>query len=102
MPLIAVVLDAIALAGYIFQDQHQNHVMFVSGMILQAVVVAVLLLMMITYSGKRHEKRDYPHKGYRYFSFRYSIIFLSFLINAVVAFLYALNLVSGGSSVLFQ
>lgn len=102
MPFIAIILDEIAAAVYVIQDQNRTQSMFVAGLIVQAVLALILLIMTFSYGGPRKQKRDYTLKGYRYLTVRFGIIIISLIINAVMVFLYVLNLKNGGSAVLFH
>jgi hypothetical protein len=68
----------------------------------QIVLTVILLGMTFSYGGKRRQTHDLPFKGYHYTTLRYAIIIFSMIINAVATFLYLLNFLNGGSSVLFQ
>ncbi|PHL20274.1 hypothetical protein CQR37_15375, partial [Enterococcus faecium] len=50
----------------------------------------LLLIMMISYKGKKYA-RVQTEIFVKYVSIRYGIIILSFLVNAIVLFLYVLN-----------
>lgn len=73
------------------------------GMLFQGVVTVILLIMAIAYNGKRYGYRTIQNRvgHYRNFSLRYLIIFLSFVINAVVLVIYILNY-TGTNPLIFQ
>ncbi len=59
-------------------------------MIFQGVITLLLLIMIISYKGKKYA-RVQTEVFVKYVSIRYGIIILSFLMNAIVLFLYVLN-----------
>ncbi|MBK4840843.1 hypothetical protein CUZ98_1937 [Enterococcus faecium] len=59
-------------------------------MVFQGVITLLLLVMMLSYKGKRYA-RIQTKAFVKYVSIRYGIIILSFLVNAIVLFLYVLN-----------
>ncbi|EMF0377639.1 hypothetical protein JMQ87_002494 [Enterococcus faecium] len=59
-------------------------------MIFQGVITLLLLIMIISYKGKKYA-RVQTEIFVKYVSIRYGIIILSFLMNAIVLFLYVLN-----------
>lgn len=101
MPLIALIIDALAFGAYYLQMQNSSY--YTVGVVVQAVLTLILLIIAISYSGKRYGYRTIQNRvgHYRNFSLRYVIIFLSFLINAAVLFLYVLN-ITGTNSLIFQ
>jgi uncharacterized membrane protein len=102
MPLIAILLDAIALGGYFVQDSSRTHAMFVAGFVVEVVITVLLLIMTIAYRGPRRQQHDYNLKGWRYTTLRFAIIIFSLIINAGMLLLYFLNLKNGGSAVVFR
>jgi hypothetical protein len=66
MPLLAILLDAIAFGGYFVQDHNRTHTMFVTGFVVQLVVTVLLLIMVFAYRGPRTQRHDYNLKGWRY------------------------------------
>ena len=59
-------------------------------MIFQGVITLLLLIIIISYKGKKYA-RVQTEIFVKYVSIRYGIIILSFLMNAIVLFLYVLN-----------
>ncbi|MCI1984338.1 MAG: hypothetical protein LKJ47_06170 [Bifidobacteriaceae bacterium] len=102
MPLIAILLDAIALGGYFVQDGNRTHSIFVAGFVVEVVITVLLLVMTFACRGPHRQQHDYNLKGWRYMTLRYAIIIFSLVVNAVLLFLYFLNLKNGGSAVLFR
>lgn len=102
MSLVALLLDAIAVGGYFVQDSSRTRQMFVAGIVVELIITLILLCFVIFYRGRRRQKRDYTFKGYRYVTFRYAFIILSFLGNLAILLLYFLNLKNGVSAVLFR
>lgn len=88
--VFAMLLDALCVGMYFFQRQHQNTVVLTVGLVMQAAMVLALLVLMITYKGKRYHTIQ-PVVGVRYFSFRFAVIVFSFAIHGIMEFLYLLN-----------
>lgn len=99
MPLIAIVLDALA-AGVLMMARQAGMSMAMPALIGQAVITVILLIITFSYGGKRHAKIQ-TSVFMRYFSIRYSIIVISLIVNAVGLALYALA-VFGNNPLLFQ
>ncbi|WP_461240928.1 hypothetical protein [Paucilactobacillus sp. N302-9] len=99
MPLLALIIDAMAFGIYYLQAQTPTTGMFMIGLIAQIVLAIISLVIMVSYQGRRKQKHDYTLKGYRYLTIRFAIILFSFIINALMVFLYVLNLM--GNHVVF-
>jgi hypothetical protein len=94
MPFIAILLDLLAFGVYYFQNGHDFSGMFWLGTIVQAIIFLILLVSCFTYNGRKLSKfatYDRVTSGYRHFSFGYAIIIFSTIVNAMVLFLYVLN-----------
>lgn len=89
MPFIAILIDLLTLGGYFIQLNHGGAMTYLLGLIFQGVMTILLLIIMIGYHGKKYA--GYRPEGYSYFTIRYAIIVLSFVINGLVLFLYGLN-----------
>lgn len=90
LPFIAILFDLVAAAAYFLQLNYQTSGILFIGMIFQGVITLLLLVMMLSYKGKRYT-RIQTKVFVKYVSIRYGIIILSFLVNAIVLFLYVLN-----------
>lgn len=90
MPLLALLLDILAALVYYFQLDSLTDTRILLGLILQSILVILLALITFTYKGKRYSTMQ-PYLFMKYFSIRYSIIVLSFLLNVFLLFLYVLN-----------
>lgn len=100
MPLIAIILDVLAVGLYHWQSQLLTHSRFLLGFSGQVLVVLLCLGLTIAYHGPRKQQHDYTFKGYRYLTIRFAIILFSLLINGIVLFLYYLNL-TGRNTMIF-
>ncbi|GEK28104.1 hypothetical protein [Furfurilactobacillus siliginis] len=98
MVLLSLLVDALAAGSYWLQMTVPA--LRIVGAILQVVFIVAQLIFMIGYQGPRREKHDYDLKGYRYSTIRYTVIVWSLIINALLLFLYALNLF-GGNPIVF-
>lgn len=92
MPIIALILDLLAFGLYHWQSQLLTHSRILVGFGGQIILVLLCLGLVLAYRGPRQQKHDYTLKGYRYLTVRFAIILFSLLLNAVVLFLYYLNL----------
>ena len=90
LPFIAILFDLVAAAAYFLQLNYQTSGILFIGMIFRRVLTLLLLVMMLSYKGKRYA-RIQTKVFVKYVSIRYGIIILSFLVNAIVLFLYVLN-----------
>ncbi|HGF7892520.1 TPA: hypothetical protein QFB99_000808 [Enterococcus faecium] len=90
LPFIAILFDLVAAAAYFLQYNRQSSEVLFVGMIFQGVITLLLLIMIISYKGKKYA-RVQTEIFVKYVSIRYGIIILSFLMNAIVLFLYVLN-----------
>ncbi|HAX1539421.1 TPA: hypothetical protein ACGE5R_002776, partial [Enterococcus faecium] len=86
LPFIAILFDLVAAAAYFLQLNYQTSGILFIGMIFQGVITLLLLVMMLSYKGKRYA-RIQTKVFVKYVSIRYGIIILSFLVNAIVLFL---------------
>ncbi|KRN25609.1 hypothetical protein [Lacticaseibacillus camelliae] len=98
MPLIAILLDAIAFGSY--RLQAQSAALYHLGLVGQSVIVLALLIMTITYKGKKLGWFNFATWTHN-FTIRYAVIVLSLIVNALVLFLYILNL-TGTNTLIFR
>lgn len=98
MSLIAILLDAIAFGSYWLQTQSTD--LYLLGAIGQGVITLALLIMTVTYRGKKFGWFNFATWAHN-FTLRYTVIVLSFIVNAVVLFLYVLNL-TGTNPLIFR
>lgn len=77
-------------SSLLLQYNHQSSEVLFVGMIFQGVITLLLLIIIISYKGKKYA-RVQTEIFVKYVSIRYGIIILSFLMNAIVLFLYVLN-----------
>lgn len=99
MPFIAILIDILAAGAYFLQRFNQETLLLFVGIIFQAIISVILFFLMVTYKGKRYSTLQ-PRPFVRYFSIRYAIIVFSFILNALVLFLYILNRM--GNPVIFS
>ncbi|MCI1894734.1 MAG: hypothetical protein LKJ29_09935 [Lactobacillus sp.] len=97
MPLFALLLDVIA-AGVFWLQQSQG--LYLLGTIIQGGLTLVLLIMLFTYQGKRFGWFNFSTWSH-VFTVRFAVIVFSFLINAIMLFVYILN-VTGANNVIFH
>lgn len=88
--IFAIFLDVLSAGLYFFQRQHPDPPILTVGLVLQAVMVIALLVLTITYKGKRYRTIQ-PVVGVRHVSIRFAVIILSLVIHGIVEFLYILN-----------
>lgn len=100
MPFLALLLDLLAALVYYFQLDSLTDMRVLLGLILQIVIFILLALITFTYKGKRYATMQ-PYLFMKYFSIRYSIIVLSFVLNGFLLFLYVLNFM-GINDVIFS
>lgn len=98
MSVTALLLDAAAFGTYWLQTQAAG--LYVFGVIAQGVITLALLIMTFTYKGKRFGWFNFQTWAHN-FTIRYTVIVLSLIVNAVVLFLYVLN-VTGTNSLIFR
>lgn len=89
MPFIAILIDTLTLGGYFLQLNNGGSIFYLIGLIFQGIMTVLLLFITIGYHGKK--LTSFRPAGYPYLTIRYAVILLSFLINAIVLFLYGLN-----------
>lgn len=99
MPFVAIIIDLITLGAYFLQLNYGSQTIYLFGLIFQVAMTALLLFITLAYHGKRFSR--WRPEGYSYFSIRYAIIVLSFIINGMVLFLYVLNFF-GGNDLIFS
>lgn len=101
MPFFAILIDILAFGAYSLQRQNPSHGLYVLGIIVEVILTVVLLIMTFTYNGRRRSRfRNYDTWTHN-FTFRYAIIVLSMIINAVVLVLYFLN-ITGRNPLIFS
>ncbi|MGX7374635.1 hypothetical protein ACWOEQ_07590 [Enterococcus asini] len=100
MPFLALLLDLLAALVYYFQLDSLTDTRVLLGLVLQIVIFILLALITFTYKGKRYAAMQ-PYLFMKYFSIRYSIIVLSFILNGFLLFLYVLNFM-GINDVIFS
>ncbi|WP_461226604.1 hypothetical protein [Lacticaseibacillus suihuaensis] len=98
MTLIAILIDGLAAAGYHVQATAGMHL---AGTVFQGVLTLVLLVMTFSYKGKRLGWFNFSTWAHN-FTFRYAIIILSLLVNAVLLFVYVLNVTGQNTTLLFH
>lgn len=89
MPLITLLIDVLTLGGYFLQLNTGGSTFYLMGLIFQGIMTVLLLFILISYHGKKLTR--FRPAGYLYLTVRYAVILISFLINAIVLFLYGLN-----------
>lgn len=100
MPFLALLLDLLAALVYYFHADSLTDTRILLGLVLQAVIFILLALITFTYKGKRYSTMQ-PYLFMKYFSIRYSIIVISFVLNGFLLFLYVLNFM-GINDVIFS
>lgn len=90
MPFLVILIDLFAALVYFFQLNTPSQSTNFVGLIIQALIAFILLIITFRYSGKRYASIQ-PVLFVKYFSIRYAIIVISTLINILVLFLYFLN-----------
>ncbi|MFZ2353202.1 hypothetical protein [Paucilactobacillus nenjiangensis] len=75
--------------------------MFWLGLIVQVVLTVILLFMVFTYKGQRKVKWFDFENWIHPWTLRYGIIMFSMILNAILIFLYWLN-VSGTNTLVFN
>lgn len=98
MPFMAVIADLVAVGFYLLQVQTPTPAMFTMGIVVQALVT--LLLLIFTFGYKGPHRLSFFRAGYVNFTFRYGIIAGSMVINALILFMYFLN-ITGRNTVIF-
>ncbi|WP_125766727.1 hypothetical protein [Lapidilactobacillus wuchangensis] len=88
MPLLAILLDILTLGAYWLQVDVFDSGLTLIGFVFQIAMVLILFLVTIDYQGPRVTR--YRPAGYGYLTIRYGLIIMSFVINAIVLFLYGL------------
>ncbi|MFY1067130.1 hypothetical protein [Enterococcus sp. AD013-P3] len=100
MPFVALLLDLLAAGSYFVQLYFfPNKGLELIGILIQSALTIGLLWLMFRYRGPRHS--NFQPEGYSYFTIRYGIIVLSFILNGILLFLYGLNLF-GGNDLIFS
>ena len=100
MPLITILIDALAFGIYLFQRENQLNYIFLGGIFIQAILSVLLIYISFLYKGKKYTN-IHPEMFVKYFSFRYTVIVVSAFINSVALLLYILNLL-GINSLIFN
>lgn len=89
MTLLAILLDVIALASYYVQLNTGGTTIYLLGLFLQAILTVGLLWLTITYGGQRYAN---PWLfGRHVATVRFTIISVSFILNAIMTFMYTIN-----------
>ena len=94
MPFLAILIDVVAVLNYFVQLHFQEPFLYWIGIILQVVITFPLLIMTFSYKGRRRVRWAWP--GNFTATFSYSIILMSFILNAIAILLYAFNLMGNG------
>lgn len=93
MPILALLMDGFTFAAYLLQRTYPSRDAYFFGIVFQGLMVFLLMIFLFVYKGKRYgaatPQSYFGH--YRNFSLRYTVMVLSFLLNAIVLFLYTLN-----------
>lgn len=98
MSLVAILLDLLAAGGYYVQLHSAG--LYLVGAIFQGLLVVLLLGITFGYKGKKWGWFNYSTWAHN-FTIRYAIIVFSLIGNALLLFLYILNL-TGTNSLVFQ
>ncbi|WP_125704997.1 hypothetical protein [Lacticaseibacillus daqingensis] len=98
MPLLALLLDALAFGLYTLQPAGGPATAI--GLALQGGLALILLVMTFGYKGKRLGWFNFNTWAHN-FTLRYAIIVLSLIANALLVFLYYLSF-AGLNNLLFQ
>lgn len=98
MTLIALLLDIVAAASWYVQSSNAQY--YFAGLVLQVILAVVLLIMLFSYRGRRNIRLNFKVFS-PIFTMRFALIVLSFLINALLVFLYYLNY-TGANTVIFR
>ncbi|KRM54686.1 hypothetical protein [Lacticaseibacillus sharpeae] len=99
MTLIVIILDAFAAVCYLFLAQGQSNALITVGAGVQIVITILLLILTIMFNG--HRRARYWTSTYHPFTFRFGIILLSLVGNALIALLYVMY-VTGTNTILFR
>lgn len=78
-----------------------THAIFVVGIIIQSIITLLLLGFTLAYRGRRNSRAWATDGWYHPLTFRYGVIVASTIINAIMIFLYYLNL-TGRNAVIFS
>lgn len=90
MVLLALLIDLIAAGSYYLQLTNPSAGLELIALVLQGLFTIVLVVMAVSYSGKRYA-RIQTNLFYKVLSIRYALIVVSALLNGVMLFLYVLN-----------
>ena len=90
MPLLTIAIDAVAALLYYFQLNNPGSVQYLFGLVGQIIITIVLIVITFSYQGPRLS-RFRGENFVRPITFRYSIIVISTVLNALLLFLYFLN-----------
>ncbi len=92
MVLISLLLDLIAVGGYYLVTASPTPPIFLLLTIVEGVIVVVLIGFFFTYRGQRHSRFYDPSIGTHPYTFRFTIIAISMLVNAATLFIYVMAL----------
>lgn len=98
IPLITILLDLICIGLYFVQDTYGSTAIYMTGFIIQTVITNFLIIAAFTYSGKKYTNHFFSIYNT---TFRYDIIVISAIVNALMLFLYGMN-VFGINNVIFS
>lgn len=94
MVILTLLADLVAAFMYYLQAKAMSGSLFNIGVIVEALIVILLVIFVFGYQGKR--KSNLRFEGYRHFTLRYGFVFVSFVFNGLLLFLYILNLTGNG------
>lgn len=89
MSFIAIIIDAVALAGYFVQLHAASTGLYWIGFILEIVLTVILIVFCFGYKGRRF--RNPWIFGFYLATIPYGIILFSTAVNLIMVFLYGLN-----------
>lgn len=93
MPVLVLLMDGLTFIAYLLQRTYPSRDAYFFGIVFQGIMVFLLMMFLFSYKGKRYgwatPQSYFGH--YRNLSLRYTVMVLSFLINAIIFFLYTLN-----------
>jgi hypothetical protein len=90
-------IDLACVGLYFFQSSFGSTAIYMIGFILQLSATLFLVVASLTYKGKKYTRWSFTLYNT---TFRYDIIVISAIVNALIAFLYGLN-VFGINNVIF-
>lgn len=89
MPLLSILIDALALGSLVLQRQGSLPISLGFG--LQVILTIILLIFVFGYRGRRKGRFNFNTWSH-VFTLPFALIVISFIGNGLLAFLYYLNL----------